>query len=137
MAYVTRTRTRTRRQPYRRRRYGRRQASRWKGSSQPSQQIGPLATKLKGKLNYYDALSLNAGAGTIAQHVFSLNGLYDCNISGVGHQPSGWDQIMVLYDHACAIHTDVTVNFSNTDASYHLVAVAYVADSPTSAATII
>lgn len=38
-------------------------------------------------------------AGVYANHNFNFIGAYDPDISGVGHQPMGFDQMMTLYDH--------------------------------------
>lgn len=56
-----------------------------------------LPSKQKVTMLYGEKIALNAGGGLTASHVFSLNGLYDPNITGIGHQPRGFDQIMALY----------------------------------------
>jgi len=53
---------------------------------------------LKNTLKYTDAvvMTVTAGAGS---YLFSCNGLYDPNITGTGHQPMYFDQLMAVYDH--------------------------------------
>lgn len=67
---------------------------------------------------YATNLDLNPGVGgAAAVHVFSCNGLYDPDISGVGHQPRGFDQLMELYDHYVVIAAKLTWHFGTTNAS--------------------
>lgn len=59
-------------------------------------------------------LTVNPGAaGITGVHVFSANGLYDPNITGTGHQPTGFDQMMQFYDHYTVIGSKITVTFYN------------------------
>lgn len=57
----------------------------------------PLRKRVK--LPYNETVSVTSGAGSAGVYVFSLNGLYDPNITGTGHQPSGFDQLMAFYNH--------------------------------------
>lgn len=67
------------------------------------------------KLKYVEAFNLNPGAsGVPATHVWSANGMYDPNITGVGHQPRGFDQLMALYDHFWVKSSTITVDFAST-----------------------
>jgi len=50
-------------------------------------------------LSYVDYFNLNPGIGLPATYIFSANGLFDPNITGVGHQPRGYDQLKSLFDH--------------------------------------
>ena len=93
---------------------------------------GPLANRLKAKLIYSEGLQLNPGVGgTVSDYVWSANGLYDPNITGVGHQPRGFDQLMTLYDHATVIGAKITVNCSNGDTTGGNMIVLSVRDSNT------
>lgn len=78
---------------------------------------GPLPVTLRTKLRYAEQLSLQNGVGQAATHVFSCNGLYDPDITGVGHQPRGFDQIMPLYNHYTVIGAKITVQFANHSVS--------------------
>ena len=63
----------------------------------------PVPLKMAATLLYSDQITLNPAAGTVSKHVFSANGLFDPNITGVGHQPRGFDQYMALYNHYTVI----------------------------------
>lgn len=60
--------------------------------------IAPFGRKLVRKLAYTETLTLNPGLGGIAQYVYSCNSLYDPNVTGAGHQPRGFDQIMAAFN---------------------------------------
>lgn len=44
------------------------------------------------------AISINPTVGSSNAYVFRCNDLYDPNFTGVGHQPTGFDQMMALYN---------------------------------------
>jgi hypothetical protein len=70
-----------------------------------------LRTTQSATLRYYDNISLNpAAAGVPGTHVFAANGTYDPNISGIGHQPRGFDELMELYDRIQC--DEVTIEFA-------------------------
>lgn len=105
--------------PYRRkynkrkRTYRKKRQYRRKG---PSTVMGPLSNRLKTTMIYHDSFTLDVGAaGTPAIYQFTANGLYDPNITGVGHQPRGFDQLTPLYDHYVVIGCKLTVTAQNTD----------------------
>lgn len=55
-------------------------------------------------LRYVETISLNIGtSGIPAVYTFAANGLYDPNITGAGHQPTGFDQHMTMYYHYTVI----------------------------------
>lgn len=71
-----------------------------------------LGNKRLVKLKYHEQLQMNPGvAGIPATYVFSANGLYDPNITGAGHQPRGFDQMMALYDHYTVIKSKCIVTY--------------------------
>lgn len=78
-------------------------------------------------------VSLNPGIGGVpASHVFAANGLYDPNISGTGHQPVGFDEMMNMYDHYVVTNARIVVTFTNyDDSNRQTVCVAAVDDSTT------
>lgn len=85
----------------------------------PSKNLGPLAVKTKSKFIYHEDFGIQSGvSGVPGSYVFSMNGLYDPNITGTGHQPRGWDQLMTLYDHAVVIYAKATLWCANEDATF-------------------
>lgn len=75
---------------------------------------------LKLKHRYVDHISLNSGAGTVAKHTFSANGLYDPDITGTGHQPLYFDQIAgVFYNHYTVVGATVKVTFMSGSATLY------------------
>ena len=91
---------------------------------------GPLSTKLRAQLNYSDYFNLDVSAGgATAEYVFSGNGLFDPNITGTGHQPRGFDQLMALYDHYVVIGVKLYLTSLNGDTTNGNIVGAYVADS--------
>lgn len=76
----------------------------------------PLAKSFKFQTRYFDEFELNPGVGGLPDSfVFRLNSLFDPNLTGVGHQPIGYDQLMPLYDHYKVIGARARVTFSNND----------------------
>lgn len=101
--------------------------------------LGPLLPKVKSNLMYATTLDLNPAAGGLAAvHVFSANGLYDPDVSGTGHQPRGFDQLIALYDHYVVIAAKITWKFGTTNASvYDQVACISVRDDTTTSSNMI
>lgn len=74
----------------------------------------PLPTKMKANLRFVDFPTLNVGvAGLPATHVYRASGMYDPDVTGVGNQPRGFDQLMSLYDHFVVIGSRVTVKLAS------------------------
>jgi hypothetical protein len=72
----------------------------------------PLPARLHARLKYVSSgVALSAGV-TPGVHVFSANGLYDPDITGTGHQPRGFDQLIALYDHYVVLKSKCKVEFS-------------------------
>lgn len=53
--------------------------------------------------------------GALAIYVYTTNGLYDPNTTGIGHQPTGFDQLMALYNEYVVIGSTIKVSFTNSD----------------------
>lgn len=75
--------------------------------------------RYRGLLRYADTYTLNSTSGAVATQVISANGLYDPDISGSGHQPVGFDQMMVSYEHYCVTGARIRANFHNNTASVY------------------
>lgn len=70
-------------------------------------------TAVRKRLTYYDSGSITTTAGILNSVVFSVNGLYDPNITGTGHQPAGFDQMMVFFDHYVVVYAKAIVTWAN------------------------
>lgn len=72
----------------------------------------PMPNKFATKLRYVGYADLDPSVGGLAAvHVLNAIGLYDPDITGVGHQPRGFDQFMTMYDHYHVIGAKVTIDF--------------------------
>lgn len=73
----------------------------------------PIPNKFATKLRYQGLTTINPGVvGIAGVHVISANGLFDPDITGVGHQPRGFDQFMNMYDHYTVVGAKITVSYS-------------------------
>lgn len=80
-----------------------------------SESFMPLfPAKVKKTLRYQEYVTLTSTGGTLNSYVFSANGLYDPNITGTGHSPMGFDQMMIFFEHYVVEFARITVNFNNT-----------------------
>lgn len=76
--------------------------------------ISPVPLRFFTKLVYAESqIQVGVGIGAANAHVFSANGLYDPNITGTGHQPLGFDQLMSMYNHYTVIASKIYCTFSN------------------------
>jgi hypothetical protein len=80
----------------------------------------PFPRVLKRTLRYMsEGVVLDPSVGGIAgDYVFSANGLFDPNISGTGHQPMGFDNIMAMYNTYHVLGSKISCTFTNNDTTY-------------------
>jgi len=74
--------------------------------------LGPLGfpKMLKAVHRYRENIRLTTPVSTTyIIHSFSCNGMYDPNISGVGHQPLYFDQLAAVYNHYTVIGSKITI----------------------------
>jgi hypothetical protein len=82
------------------------------GTALSLKRIPLFPMKFRGSLRYADSgLTMTSSSGTVASYVFSCNGLYDPDITGTGHQPAGFDQMMLSYDHYTVTRARIGVTF--------------------------
>lgn len=74
----------------------------------------PLPSTITVPMRYVEFFALDAPIGTPTYHTFSANGLYDPNVTGTGHQPMGFDQMMTLYNHYEVIGSKITFRLFGT-----------------------
>jgi len=65
------------------------------------------------RMLYYEAnLALSVpNTGNAIQYFFTANGLFDPNITGTGHQPIGFDQMMVFFEQYTVTHSSISCFF--------------------------
>lgn len=89
-----------------------------KGGMGSTARKNPMPVSYKTRFKYVEQTTINpAASGLATVLVFSANGLYDPNVSGTGHQPRGFDQLMALYDHYVVTNSAIKVTFCNPDGS--------------------
>lgn len=99
-------------------RYPEREPLRFSGSvANPILQVRQLplfGLRTRRRLQYYDAVLFTGTANAVATYVVSANGAYDPDITGTGHQPMGFDQMMVFYNHYTVVNAKLRAVFQNT-----------------------
>lgn len=94
----------------------------------------PLGKTFKLSTRYVATnIVIDPGASGIAStHVFSMNGMYDPDITGVGHQPLGFDQTVgVMYNHYTVIASRARVSVFNRDTLYPINCILQLKDTAT------
>lgn len=78
--------------------------------------LGGFPERKAVRLKYVDFISLDStasGSATPTIHHFRANSLYDPDLSSSGHQPRGFDQHALLYDHYTVIGSKIKVTFES------------------------
>lgn len=70
-------------------------------------------TRVMKRLRYSTPFYLTSSSGAVATYIISANGLYDPDITGTGHQPMGFDQMMLFYNHYCVTWAKITIIANN------------------------
>lgn len=74
----------------------------------------PLPTTFKSHFLYTQNISVNPAAGvTPAVQIMDASGMFDPDLTGTGHQPRGYDEMMTLYAHYTVIGCKISVTFVN------------------------
>lgn len=100
---------------YRRRRRRRRKRRRTTRLTRqmPGFQGQPLGRQFKTTLRYAENVVIGAtSAGTASNYLFNCMNINDPNVTGVGHQPMGYDDIKGFYDHYTVIGAKITCLFT-------------------------
>jgi len=71
---------------------------------------GPINRTCVAKLKYCETVTFTPGAGFLYGYEFRANDLFDPNKTGTGHQPMGFDQLMVNYQHFTVIGSKISAN---------------------------
>lgn len=59
----------------------------------------PFPKQYTSRLKYAETVTITLNGSGLGSYLFSANGLFDPNISGTGHQPMYFDQLMTIYNH--------------------------------------
>lgn len=70
------------------------------------------------RLRYSAGNVITSPSGVLTAHIFTLSGLYDPDITGTGHQPLGFDDMMRFYEHYHVLHCKARVTFMNKQPLY-------------------
>lgn len=87
------------------------------------------------KLRYWHYVTISGAAGARALNVFAANGIFDPDISGVGHQPLYRDQYAAIYDQYVVIGSKITAHFLNSTAVNYVCGI--VGDDDSSVTTVV
>jgi len=94
-----------------------------------TQPIFPVRTRRSGMLYYEQDLKLSHATGAKQDYFYIANGMYDPNQTGTGHQPMGFDQMMLFYEQFIVVRAKILVQFLNTGQSPAFVGVYLSPDS--------
>jgi len=80
-------------------------------TSMPLQRVPHFQT---GMIYYENGLTLSGGgAGTIGNYFFRANDAFDPNATGTGHQPMGFDQMMLLFEQFYVMRSHIRIRAYN------------------------
>jgi len=85
------------------------------------------------RLLYYTlktGVGLNPAIGAAAGYVFNLNSLHDPNTSGVGHQPTGFDQLIAIYEQFVVYGVKYRIQVANSETSLEAIHGITITDQP-------
>lgn len=63
------------------------------------------------------SLTVTGTTGLAGNYFFSANGMFDVNITGTGHQPMGFDQMMLMYNHYTVTSSKISLTGVNNSAA--------------------
>lgn len=66
--------------------------------------------RMRQTLRYAQEINLVGTSGALASNGIALNGLFDPDTTGGGHQPLGFDQYLAMYERYCVLSTRVTID---------------------------
>ncbi len=76
--------------------------------------VGGYPKSMLMRLRYVTSVAVDCPAGSMADHLFRCNGMYDPDQTGIGHQPLGFDQAMAIYDHYTVVGAKIKVSLQNS-----------------------
>jgi len=98
------------RRPLRRRRPTRRGPPSFKRALVPRYRaFRPFPDKQIATLKYVDFVQVDPSATANTNYVYSANNIYDPNVTGTGHQPSGHDLYEQIYNHYRVLRSTIRI----------------------------
>jgi len=85
-------------------------------------------------LRYSQTFNLTSTSGILAHQKFKANGLHDPDYSTTGHQPFGFDQYKLLYNHYIVSGSRIKVHLVNSSNNYGNICGIYLDDDTSSPA---
>lgn len=86
-----------------------------------SRKVWGFPNSILTKLRYCDVYNVTSTIGARSINVYAANGIFDPDISGVGHQPLYRDNWVNIYDQYVVIGSKITVTFSPTSATVPMI----------------
>lgn len=82
-------------------------------SQKPGYKGHPFGEKFYTKLRYNEAhrFAAQGNLNFATSYKYRLNGIYDPNFTGIGHQPMGYDELSSIYKKATVVGARITVAF--------------------------
>jgi hypothetical protein len=71
----------------------------------------PLSTRRR--LPYYESVALVGTTVALTAYSWSANGCFDPNVTGTGHQPNGFDEMMKFYNHYTVVKSRMIMVVQN------------------------
>jgi len=68
-------------------------------------------------IQYYESGTVTTGTATNNAYIFSVNGIFDPNITGTGGQPMGFDQMMLWFNHYTVLRARMRLIAANSSTS--------------------
>lgn len=78
-------------------------------------QFGFINPRCQSTFKYNEVIDISAATTVGAQYVFKLNGMFDPNTTGTGHQPYGFDQMLNIYQRYVVITSKYKIVVGNTN----------------------
>lgn len=102
-----------------RKRYNRKNSNFNKRTGSGTGKLMPLPSRWKFTSRYMENnLLIDPTQGANSEHIFRLNSLYDPDLTNLGHQPLGFDQLSPLYTLYTVIGCRARVTITNLDTEH-------------------
>lgn len=79
--------------------------------------VGGFPRSIRTKLRYISSSQVDESSGALGSWVFSANGLYDPDVTGIGHQPLGYDVFAQVYSRYLVLSSRIKVYVTCPSAS--------------------